>query len=512
MAVRKILDIPINRVEGDLELRLEVADGVVVDAWSAGTMFRGFERLLIGRGALDGLVVTPRICGICSTTHLMTAAKALDAIAGATVPDNGVRLRNLSLMVEHVQSDVRHGILMFLVDFANPAYRALPMHEEAVRRYAPLVGEAIVETVRETKRIIEIIAMIGGQWPHSSFMVPGGLSYAPQVTELLQCRHVLDAFRAWYERRVLGCSIERWKAVDSLAALDVWLDESAAHRDSDVGFLLRFGRAAGLDRLGNGHGAFLSYGSLDLPAETAAQGVGGHLIPAGFARGSVVEALDPTAISEHVAASWYAAADGGLHPSEGKTEPYASGEEGRRYSWVKAARYLGGPAETGPFAERVVAGDPLFTDLLERQGANALARELARLTRPATLLPTMALWLAEVVASGARDVYADPGPITDGVGVGMIQAARGALGHWVSIKNGRIDRYQIITPTGWNGSPRDSGGVRGPWEEALIGTPVADADNPVEVGHVIRSFDPCLVCSVHTVRKGKTLGRVRLEA
>ncbi|TAN66808.1 MAG: Ni,Fe-hydrogenase I large subunit, partial [Magnetospirillum sp.] len=129
MAVRKILDIPVNRVEGDLELRLEVADGVVVDAWSAGTMFRGFERLLVGRGALDGLVVTPRICGICSTTHLMTAAKALDAVAGAKVPDNGIRLRNLSLMVEHVQSDVRHGILMFLVDFANPAYRALPLYE-----------------------------------------------------------------------------------------------------------------------------------------------------------------------------------------------------------------------------------------------------------------------------------------------------------------------------------------------------------------------------------------------
>jgi hydrogenase large subunit len=311
---------------------------------------------------------------------------------------------------------------------------------------------------------------------------------------------------------VLGCSIERWQAVDSLAALDAWLDESASHRDSDVGFLLRFGRDAGLDRLGRGHGTFLSYGSLPMPAETAARGPNGQLIAAGFARGSTVETFDPAAVSEHVAASWYAAHDGGVHPSDGSTEPYASGEEGRRYSWVKAARYLGGPAETGPFAERVVAGDPLFTDLLNRQGANTLARQLARLTRPATLLPTMAIWLNEVIASGARDVYANPGPVTDGTGAGLIQAARGALGHWIAIKNGRIDRYQIITPTGWNGSPRDSGGVRGPWEEALIGTPVADADNPVEVGHVIRSFDPCLVCSVHTVRKGKTLGRVRLEA
>lgn len=512
MSVRRIVDIPVNRVEGDLELRLEIADGAVVDAWSGGTMFRGFEHMLEGRGAFDGLVVTPRICGICSTTHLMTAAKALDAVAGVSVPDNGIRLRNLALMVEHIQSDVRHGVLMFLADFANPAYRGHPLFDEAVRRYAPLAGEAVVETVRETKRIIEIIAVIGGQWPHSSFMVPGGLAFAPPVAGLLQCRHLLDAYRAWYERRILGCPVERWAAVDSLAALDAWLDESPSHRNGDVGFLLRFGRAAGLDRLGRGHGTFLCFDSLDLPAKTAVRGTGGSLVGGGFARGTTVAAFDPAGISEHVAASWYADYDGGRHPSAGETVPYASGEEGHKYSWAKAARYQGSPAETGPLAERVVAGDPLFTDLIERQGANVLARELARLTRPATLLPAMAVWLSEVIATGARDFYVDPGPIADGTGVGMIQAARGALGHWVSIKGGRIERYQIITPTVWNGSPRDSAGVRGPWEEALIGTPVADADNPVEIGHVIRSFDACLVCCVHTVRKGRTLGRVRLGA
>jgi len=511
MSVRKILDIPLNRAEGDLELRLEIADGIVVDAWSSGTMFRGFEPLLVGRGALDGLVVTPRICGICSTTHLMAAAKALDAVAGAKVPDNGLRLRNLALMVEHIQSDVRQSVLMFMADFANPAHRGHPLYDEALRRYAPLAGQSALETVRETKRVLEIIAMIGGQWPHSSFMVPGGIAYAPHVAELLQCRHVLDAYRSWYERRVLGCSIERWRAVDSLAALETWLEESASHRDGEVGFLLRFGRLAGLDRLGRGDGAFLSYGSLDLPAETAVQGGDGKLIPAGFARGNRVEGFDPAWVAEHVASSWSADYEGGRHPAEGETVPYASGEEGRKYSWAKAARYRGGPAETGPFAERVIAGDPLFADLLDRQGPNPLARQLARLTRPATLLPTMAVWLAEVIATGVQDFYRDPGPLENGSGAGLIEAARGALGHWVTIKHGRIERYQVVTPTGWNGSPRDSGGVRGPWEEALIGIAVADPDNPIEVGHVVRSFDPCLVCTVHTVRKGRTLGRARLD-
>ena len=122
MASRIIRDIPFNRVEGDLEVSIEVADGRVTDAWSAGTLYRGFENLMKGRGALDGLVMTPRICGICSTTHLSAAARTLDAIAGLTPPDNAVRVRNVALMAEHMQSDVRHSVLMYMADFAHAAH------------------------------------------------------------------------------------------------------------------------------------------------------------------------------------------------------------------------------------------------------------------------------------------------------------------------------------------------------------------------------------------------------
>jgi uptake hydrogenase large subunit len=116
----KEINIPINRAEGDLEVKVEVEDGVVREAYSVGTLYRGFEAMMQGRGALDGLVMTPRICGICSITHLTAAAMALDRIAGVTPPDNALRLRNLALMVETVQSDVRQSILMFMVDFTNP--------------------------------------------------------------------------------------------------------------------------------------------------------------------------------------------------------------------------------------------------------------------------------------------------------------------------------------------------------------------------------------------------------
>ncbi|MHB0980086.1 MAG: nickel-dependent hydrogenase large subunit [Thermoleophilia bacterium] len=500
MSTKRSYEIPLNRVEGDLEVRLDVDEGVVVDAWSAGTMYRGFEKLLLGRNALDGLVVTPRICGICSTTHLLAAAKALDMIAGVTPPPNGVRLRNVALMAELVQSDLRHTILFFLVDLAGPAYSKHPLYEEALRRFEPLRGESWVQTVIETKKIMEITAMIAGQWPHSSFMVPGGVAFMPHSTELLQSRYILSRLRSWYEDQVLGCRLERWREVTSAAGLEEWLDESRAHRDGMLGFFVRFARSSGLDTTGRGHDTFLSFGSLDLPEGTDVPSPDGgpHLIPAGFARGSEVEPFSPDLITEDVSHSSAASYEGALHPSAGLTEP-VTGDRGRRYSWAKAPRYDGLPAETGPLAETIVAGDPLFRDLIAKEGAGTFARQLARIVRPATLLPALETWVGELAASDTEPMYQPYGPIEDGSGHGLIQAARGALGHWVEVRAGRITGYQVITPTTWNGSPRDSAGTRGPWEEALVGTVIADPDDPVEAGHVVRSFDACLVCAVHAV-------------
>lgn len=507
MTKRIQCNIPLNRVEGDLEIRVELENNHVVDAWSSGTMFRGFENILLGRGALDGLVITPRICGICSTTHLMAAARALDQIAGVTVPDNAIRLRNTALLAEHCQGDVRQSLLMFLPDFATPGYAAQPLYAEAVKRYTPLQGERCIDAVRQTKTLLEIIAILGGQWPHSSFMVPGGVSYVPPQAELNQCRHILQRFRHWYEQSVLGCALARWQDVHSATDLAAWLNENSAQRDSDVGFLLRFADAAGLRELGRGHGHFLSSGLPDMPRETVT--IPTTLAsPFPFAAGfrdntGVLHPFDQGQVAEHVASSWFADYPGGRHPFEGITAPHATGAEGKKYSWGKAPRYHDLPAETGPLAERIVAGDPLFTDLLRRDGVNLVLRQLARLTRPARLLPAMARWLDDMIAHPDAPYYTSVPTQPDGQGYGLLEAARGTLGHWVEIRDGKIARYQIVTPTAWNGSPRDSAGVRGPWEEALIGTPIKDIDNPIEAGHVVRSFDPCLVCTVHVVGAGR---------
>jgi uptake hydrogenase large subunit len=494
MTTTQRIDLPLNRVEGDLEVGVELHGGVVTDARVSGTMYRGFENMLRGRGALDGLVITPRICGICTTAHLSAAAAALDAITARPVPPAAVRVRNVLAGVEHLQSDIRHGVLTYMADFCNPVYQDRTWYAEAVRRHEPFSGTATLEAIRETRTLIEVLAILAGQWPHSSSIVPGGIASTPSGADLLQCTLLLAGFRGYYERSVIGCTLDRFAAVDSAAALDAWLDESPAHRDSLVGFMISCSRSAGLERAGRGPGAFLSFGGLP-----AADG-GRAAIPAGFARSGSTSPLDHGQVREHVAASWYSDDSGPRHPSDGLTNPYATGQEGTRYSWAKAPRYGGAPAETGPLAQALIAGNGLITDLVATHGPTVLPRQLARILRPVTMLPVVERCVAETKADD--EFYSSPGHIPDGEGAGLHEATRGALGHWVRIKDGLIDSYQIITPTAWNASPRDDEGVPGPIEQALVGTPVADPENPIEVGHVVRSFDCCLVCTVHAVRRG----------
>jgi len=509
MATRTI-SVPLNRVEGDQEITAELDGDTVVAARCSGTMFRGFERILVGRAARDSLVITPRVCGMCSVSHLTAAVRALESLLDAVVPEDALRVRNVTLMAEHVQCDVRQSTLMYCADFANPRHRRQPLFDEAVARYTPLQGSSAVGALRQTTKVLEVVAILGGQWPHTSFMVPGGIASLPTAADLVLARLRLQEYRDWYEARVLGCTIERWLQVDSAAALDAWLAESAAHRDGDLGFFIRYGRAIGLQELGAGNGAFLSFGCLPLPEGTEVAGTAGQrrLIAAGFARDGHVEPLDQAAIAEHTGHSWFRDDTGPTHPGQASTEPYATGTESDRYSWAKAPRYGGRAAETGALAQAVVAGDPLLTDLLSRRGASSLVRQLARIVRTARLLPAMQQWLREI--RGETGFYRSAPRPDEGEGFGLVEASRGALGHWLQVRDGRITRYQMITPTTWNASPRDDSGNPGPIEHALVGTAVADPDDPVELGHVVRSYDPCMVCTVHTVKRGRRRGSVHV--
>ena len=501
MHSKKIRVIPLNRSEGDLEIHLEMHNDRVAEARSVGTMYRGFENLLKGRAPLDGLVITPRICGICSTAHLKAAVKALDMIADVRIPDDAVRVRNLTLMTEQIQNDLRHAFLLFTPDFTSPAYREHSLFEEAVKRYRPLKGETVVHTIRETKKLIEIIAILGGQWPHSSFMVPGGVVSVPGQNDISQCRSLLANFRRWYERRILGCSLARWAEVRTPEDLDIWLDENPEHQESEVGFFIRFSREANLHELGKGHGNFISFGSFEMPHRSAVSRSENNpcLFPSGFFLDGQMKPFGQEKITEDVTFSHFESHGQPRHPFEETTVVEAPESDSEAYSWGKAPRYDGCPAETGPLAELVMASNPLIKGFLDQKGPSVFLRQLARLVRPALLMPVMDCWLKET-GIGNEIFYRKNEQQENGQGYGLIEAHRGALGHWVTLEDGKIAQYQVITPTTWNASPRDANGNRGPWEEALIGTRVKNPEHPVEIGHTIRSFDPCMVCCVHTVR------------
>ena len=511
MSVTKKI-IPLNRVEGDLEIQLEIEDDVVCDARSVGTMYRGIENLMTGRGPMDSLVITPRICGICTTAHLNAAAKALDMAYGAQVPDNAQRLRNVTLLVEQLQNDIRHAVFLFMPDLTHSSYAGQPLFAEAVRRYQVLKGQTTRQAVEETQKLIEIIAILGGQWPHSSFMVPGGVVSVPTVSDIVHCRHILRNFREWYERRILGCTLDVWNPVDSWEALQAWLVQAPNHYNGEVGFFIRYGMDLKLESLGRGHDMFISFGDPDAPP-TVQSALGGEpyrAAQAGYYSDRGLAAMDPAQISEDISSSYFKDDVACRHPYEGRTVPDdadplppATGNgqwaNGQKYTWAKAPRYNGRPAECGPLADMLAAGRPLFVERVRAWGGNVLLRQLARLVRPAAILPAIDQWLADMTVCKSS-FFQDYTKRVTSRGYGLVSAPRGALGHWLTIQDGVLANYQVITPTAWNASPRDARGVRGPWEEAMVGTTVQDIRHPLEVEHIVRSFDPCLVCTVHALK------------
>jgi len=203
--------------------------------------------------------------------------------------------------------------------------------------------------------------------------------------------------------------------------------------------------------------------------------------------------VDLNQISEDATHAWLRG-DDPLHPSMGLTQPFMDKPEA--YTWNKAPRLNGQVIETGAIARQLTSGQGLITDAVRRTGANVHTRVLARLIELARVLPMMEDWLR---ALRPGEPWHAPAPLPDEASaVGLTEAARGALGHWLRIEQGRIANHQIVAPTSWNFSPRDGQGTPGALEQALVGTPVQPGeDTPVAVQHVVRSFDPCMVCTVH---------------
>ncbi|HFC11666.1 MAG TPA: cytochrome-c3 hydrogenase [Anaerolineae bacterium] len=531
MAVKDLRITPLGRVEGDLDLNVKIEDGVVVDAHTEASMFRGFEIILKGKDPQAGLIVTPRICGICGGSHLYKAAYALDTAWNTELPPNATLIRNIAQACETLQSIPRYFYALFAVDFINKNYAKAKGYDEAVRRFAPFVGTSYEPGVTWSGKPVEVYAMFGGQWPHSSFMIPGGVMCGPTLSEITRSTAILDWWcDAWLEKQWLGCSIDRWLENKTWDDVLAWVEENESQRNSDCGFFIRYAQEIGLDKYGQGPGAYLATGTFfngELYAKPTIAGRNDALITrAGIYDGTAYHDFDHMRVSEDHTHSFFKGS-GSLHPWDGVTEPVDPlvGAKQGKYSWAKSPRYnVNGqghiPLEAGPLSRQIIAGrqgaaahqdyDPLFLDAFNTVGPNVLVRVMARMHEAAKYMRLVRGWLRDVNLH--EKFYIKPVELADGKGFGATEAARGALADWIVIKDGKIENYQVVTPTAWNIGPMDGNDVHGPMEQAFIGTPIADDHDPVELGHVARSFDSCLVCTVHAYdnKTGKELAKFRI--
>jgi hydrogenase large subunit len=492
--VSRLIVGPFNRVEGDLEVRLDIADGAVTRAEVVAPMYRGFEAMLLGRAPRDALTIVPRICGICSVSQSIAAARALADAAGVVPPPNGQHVLNLMLAIENAADHLSHFYLFFMPDFARPVYTGRPWSAEVQRRFTAVCGEQTRRAIAARQRWFELMGTLGGRWPHTHSVLPGGSARAIEAAERSRLQGRVREFRRWLESDLFAAPLEQVVALESLAQLERWHASDPLRGDARL--WLTVAADLGLDHLGPGPGRLLSYGSFPQPgaAPALAQGLW-------HAGGQDLQPLDLGTITEDSTHAWLVSrpgTDGRLqrHPHDGLTAP--DPDKPGAYSWCKAPRLDGQVIETGALARQAVDGHALLRDALARQGSTVGSRVLGRLMDLARLVLLVERTLAALMPREPFHTADELLPDADAVGCGLTEAARGALGHWVRVERGRITGYQIVAPTSWNFSPRDAGGQPGALEAALVGAPVAEGEStPASVQHIVRSFDPCMVCTVH---------------
>ncbi|SDN87908.1 hydrogenase large subunit [Desulfonauticus submarinus] len=458
---------PVTRIEGHLKVEVEVKDGKVVDAHCFGGMFRGFENILVGRDPRDASQLTQRICGVCPTAHATASVRALDDAFNVKLTTNGRIARNLILGANYLQSHILHFYHLAALDYVKGPDVApfIPRYSNPDLRLDPKTNQVGVDQylkALEIRRIChEMVALLGGKMPHVQGMVVGGTTEIPTADKIVGYLWRFKKVKEFIENEYLPLIYQLAGAYPDLL------------------------------ETGKGWKNVISYGVFPLNDEETE-----FLLKPGVFTDGKDYSLDTKKIKEYVRYSWFDDADTGLHPSQGRTNP-KPGKKGA-YSFIKAPRYNNKPHEAGPLARMWVtnpelspvaqkAGFKRMRDLGEK-AFSILGRHVARAEEAYRVAKAIEKWLTEI-KPGAETYVKAPVP-KEGEGLGLTEAPRGSLLHYVKIKDSVIENYQVVAATIWNASPRDDMGQRGPIEQALIGVPVPDPKNPVNVGRLIRSFDP----------------------
>jgi hydrogenase large subunit len=563
---------PITRIEGHLRIEAVVENGVITDAFSSGTMVRGLEKILVGRDPRDAWAFTERVCGVCTGIHALASVRSVEDALGIAVPPTAELIRNIMTATLYIHDHVVHFYHLHALDWVDivnalkadpkkaaelaqsfskwdkntPAYFASV--QDKIKAFAAsglgifangywghpaykLPPEAnllavahYLDALEWQKDIVKIHAVFGGKNPHPNYLV-GGVPCSINLNEVA----AINSERLNLVSRLIGQADEFINQVylpDLLAVASFYKDWA---------------------RWGGGLKNYLSYG------EFPTRGYGqpelfkysrGVVLNRDLSKVYPVNPRDSEEIKEYISSSWYSYQGdqkAGLHPWAGETKldytgpkpPFETLAGQEKYSFIKTPRWKEQPMEVGPLARLIVAYASGRADVKDLVGqtlgqlnvpVEALFSTLGRTAARGLDAALAMIWLKEFfgelmqrvkineVATFNGERWEPKSWPKDAEGVGLAEAPRGALAHWIKIHEGAIENYQMVVPTTWNGSPRDARQQRSAFEQSLIGTPVARIDEPVEILRTIHSFDPCLACSVHLYDpQGRHLHQVSFE-
>jgi quinone-reactive Ni/Fe-hydrogenase large subunit len=567
---------PVTRIEGHLRVEAVIDENnKITNAYASSTMFRGIETILKDRDPRDAGLLAMRICGVCTGTHYQRSIEAVENAFDITIPKNARIVRNLLQGALYVHDHVVHFYHLHALDWvditsalkADVKKASLEAHKWCDTPY--MAGEGELKAIKDRvskfvkqgrlglfanaywgnknykltpeqnliavahylqaldmqRDASKMMAIFGGKMPHPQSIVVGGVTCVQDIknpARIAQFKSLLNKFRDFIKRAYFP---------DVLMAGTVYADEA-------------------LDGTGAGLKSYMSYG--DFKLDDTGFYKASQLFPSGVVLNgdlSKVIPLDQEKITEDVTHSWYKG-NSNLHPFNGKTEPeytglekkedgdaYLKGDE--KYSWIKSPLYDDNRVEVGPLA-RIVIGvaskderiTKYATEFLAKLGKtlglktpapidvifSTVGRTAARAIETELMADVMMEWIDELasnVASGDLSTWREfdfDEVSKDAKGYGMAEAPRGGLGHWVVIKDGKIENYQAVVPSTWNAAPRDYKDRLGAYESSLIGIKVADPHQPLEILRTIHSFDPCIACAVHIVdTKGKKLGEFKVN-
>lgn len=547
---------PITRIEGHLRIEVETAGGKIIDAVSAGTIFRGIELIVENRDPRDVWAFVQRICGVCTHVHAVASIRAVEDALGIRIPKNANYIRNIMTTTQFVQDHIIHFYHLHGMDWIDvvSALKADPKAtSQLAQSISPWPNSSVgyfTDVQNKLKRFVQsgqLGIFANGYWGHSAYKLPpeANLMGVAHYLEALDWQkdiariHAIFGGKNPHPNYLVGGMASAINVDNDNTVNMERLDLVKREIDRAVDFveqvyipdIMAIGSFYKTELWGGGIGNYLAYGGLptvDIREPESYLFPNGAILNRDLSRVYPVDVRDPNQVQEVVDHSWYQYSSGAksLHPWNGETRvqytgpnpPYQYLNNNGKYSWIKTPRWKGYPMEVGPLARTLVAyakGKPdvkaVVDDALGKLGVgkealfSTLGRTLARGLETKLCVHWLNSFYNDLIAnirSGDQAVFDgtkwEPSSWpTQSKGVGIFEAPRGSLGHWVVIENGRVKRYQAVVPTTWNASPKDAQGQRGAYEASLIDTPLVNPSQPLEILRTIHSFDPCLACATH---------------